>query len=297
MYAATFIRQFCMICVPLFLMITGYLQGGREVEFNKKHILKILKVLIPYIIITIISYWILYLFGILEGRTLATMLFGFVNNGYTWYIEMYIGLFMLIPFINGAWNSLKTKEKKEGLVLLMIFLCFVPNLINAFYPVFPDHWIILYPFAYYLIGTYIKEYGLNMQPHNKLFVIGIASTLHFLMAIFFFKENMWSAYNGYHNPFVMINAIMVFDLLLDIKTENLKTKTKKKLMKIADAVLPAYMISFIVDTFVYRLFAYNFIPTVQMRILLAIPLIFVAATLSIELGMIITKISNSIMKK
>ena len=79
----------------------------------------------PYLIVTVLSYIVMLYYDILGERTLFTMLFGFADNGYTWYIEMYLGLFLLFPFLNGAWDALSTKKEKEKLLLVLIFLfCF-----------------------------------------------------------------------------------------------------------------------------------------------------------------------------
>lgn len=291
MIMGTYFRQFAMICVPLFLLITGYLHSGREIEFNKKYIMKLGKILIPYAIITTILYFVLNLYNALNGATFLTMLFGFKDNGYTWYIEMYIGLYLLIPFINKGYNRLK-KEEKEGLIFVMLFLCFIPNLINIFGIYSQDYWTSLFIFAYYFVGMYLKEYGLNMKIHNKLFVLAISTAIHFIMGITLFRENMMHGYNGYNNIFCFINSVMVFDLLNSIDTTHLKAKTKKNLANLADAVLPAYMFSKITDIFVYQIFAYSLIPTVEQRILLMVPIILIAAFASITAGRIISGITN-----
>ena len=254
------------------------------------------KILIPYIIITFITYFILNAYGLLNGRNIFNLLFGFQSNGYAWYIEMYLGLYLLIPFINSGYNRLK-KENKEALIFLMIFLTVIPNLINIFGNYFQDYWTGLFPFTYYIIGMYLKEYGLNMKTHNKLFVLAISTTIHFIMAITLFRADIMGSFgNGYNNLFCLINSVMVFDLLANINTENLKPKTKKNLANLAEAVLPSYLISYIVDFFLYGIFVVNFIPTVEMRILLMIPIVMIASFFSITLGRMVTSISNKILK-
>ena len=34
---------------------------------------------------------------------------------YSWYVNMYIGLFILIPFLNTIWQNLKTEKQKKYL--------------------------------------------------------------------------------------------------------------------------------------------------------------------------------------
>lgn len=37
----------------------------------------------------------------------------FTGSNYSWYIEMYIGLFLLAPFLNLAYGKLKSKSKSR----------------------------------------------------------------------------------------------------------------------------------------------------------------------------------------
>ena len=90
-------------------------------------------------------------FLVLSSASLACMIFKAVHNNeplslksfilgtldftganYSWYIEMYIGLFLLVPFLNLAYNKLKNKRQKQVLVLTLVFLTIIPTLFNIF---------------------------------------------------------------------------------------------------------------------------------------------------------------------
>ena len=105
-----------MISVPLFLLLTGYLM--RKKELSKKYYSGIKKTLSIYILASLacLIYKVLFLnmnyslFGIIKD------ILGFSLAKYSWYIEMYIGLFLLIPFLNLIYNNLKTKKEKQTLI-------------------------------------------------------------------------------------------------------------------------------------------------------------------------------------
>lgn len=53
-FALTLIRNFCMICVPLFMMLSGYLL--KEKTVSKKYYSKLLYILVEYIICSFCCY-------------------------------------------------------------------------------------------------------------------------------------------------------------------------------------------------------------------------------------------------
>ena len=296
MYIATFFRQLSLACVPLFLLITGYLYGGREVKLDKKHILKLSKILVPYIVITAFLYFTLHYYGQLGKTTFWTMLFGFENNGYTWYIEMYLGLYLLIPFINSGYNRLEKKEK-ELLILAMIFLCFVPTLINPHRLLMQDYWTDLYPFAYYIIGMYLKEYGLKIKTSSKFLVLIEYLFVSFVVTIMMFANNVSNASNNFYSFFTFVISVVLFDLILQMNMDKVGEKLKDFLNILADAVLPAYMLSKIIELILYEEVIYK-ITYDTYQILLWTPIIIVGEFLiALLLGFIISKISNWISSK
>lgn len=294
MYIATYFRQFGMICVPLFLLLTGYLYSGKEISYNKKYIFKLGKILIPYGIITVLTYFIFSNLNILSNTNFITMLFGFKNNGYTWYIEMYIGLYLLIPLINAGYNALKTQEQKRNAIYALLFICSIPTIANIADDIMPNYWSTIYPVFYYVVGMYLKEYPLKLKKFYKFIILFISQAISFVFAIILFKSNIWHTSNNYIFVPTVITAIIMFSILQDINTENAKPRTEKCLKIISNAVLPTYMVSAIIDKFVYGVFATIYLPTLNDKLLFAIPLLLMAFTISLLCGLIITKISDKL---
>ena len=99
MYVMVMIRCACMICVPLFLMLSGYLMN--KVTLNRLYYIKRIKIIVIYILASIMCeiYNVIYLH---QNRTLLDCIKGilaFKSAKYSWYVEMYIGLALLIPYL------------------------------------------------------------------------------------------------------------------------------------------------------------------------------------------------------
>ena len=145
-------------CIPLFLIATGYL--NKEKEPNKDYYKGLKKIIISYIFFAVVYVIIKkYYFGV-DNRILEwiRLFFDPTANGYAWYIEMYIGLFLLIPYLNILYRALDTKKKKTKLIFTLILLTAIPSIFcgikidNVNLNLFPNWWTTIYPITYYYIG-------------------------------------------------------------------------------------------------------------------------------------------------
>lgn len=178
MFLMTLMRMAFMVCVPLFLMLTGYLMHHKQLK--RGYYKGILKTLGIYILAALAYQVSLSLF---TGTpiSLKKYLFPILEfSGYGWYIEMYIGLFLLIPFLNAIWRGLKGQKQKMLLIATLLALTTLPSLFNiydwhtpefwqlpssasSFQRIVPAWWLLLYPLTYYFIGAYLQEYGLKLR--------------------------------------------------------------------------------------------------------------------------------------
>jgi len=58
---------------------------------------------------------------------------------YSWYVNMYIGCFLLIPFLNLLWNSLSSQESRRILVIVLLVLTALPSVLNVYDLETPGH--------------------------------------------------------------------------------------------------------------------------------------------------------------
>lgn len=257
MLFGAFLRNTFFICVPLFMITTGYLQCNKV--FSKKFFFGIFNVLFSYVFIGVICI-LFKIFCLHENGSFLKWFFTLANfsaDNYAWYVAMFLGLYLLIPFLNNAYYGCKDKKQKLVLIGILFFIsCFVCFNFSASYEgnnyyFFNEYWYGLYPFLYYFIGAYIREY----QPKFNKFalVFGFLLSVAFVSFISFFRYchgtfplNMFGEYNS---VFVVISSVLFFLVFYDI---DLKNKHLKKFFRsISSKTLEIYLFSYIFDTILY----------------------------------------------
>lgn len=294
MYIAVFFRTLFMICVPLFMITTGYLMKNKTL--SKKYYLGISRVLITYLLYAImyLGYNHIYYNDSFSIKHIVASILK-VDIGYSWYIEMYFGLFILIPFINLIYNNLKTKKEKQALLLTMFTLTSFQGILNAKYTLIPDFWINIYPITYYFIGCYLREYKINISKLLNILLFLIVLTISSLVNIYFSKGNAfrWDIYNNWGSIFNVLTSVLMFIFVINLKLDKVPSKLKKIICKISELSLGMYLTSSIVDNFLY----FNYFESLNFFTIVGyfkiIPLVFI---LSISLSMIINAIYKIINK-
>lgn len=128
MLVSEILRCLFITCVPLFLLLTGYLNNHKA---SKEHYLKLLRVIFIYVLCGIISQSALLVFDHNSLKKAFISFFDFSACPYAWYIEMYVGLYLLIPFLNILWDHCTLKEQKILLLCLVAIVC-TPSFFSIF---------------------------------------------------------------------------------------------------------------------------------------------------------------------
>lgn len=264
-------RNLFMICVPLFLLLTGFLMNKKVA--NRKYYGGLKKTYMTYILASIAC--LIYLstsrnqsFGIIES---IKMILNFSAASYSWYIEMYIGLFLLIPFINILYNGLKSKKQKIALIITMLSLTVLPSVANIWgisreiqgilvpgesanwVKIIPSYWTILWPLTYYFIGAYIGEFDIKIRKRDNFILLIVSLILFGIFNYMRSYQNTYeiSDYNYFQGIQPTILAVLVFLLILHINLENIPNILKSIIMKISELSLGVYLVSSIFDTLIY----------------------------------------------
>lgn len=263
-------RAFFIICVPVFITLTGYLMNKKTI--SKKYYKGIVKTLIIYFICSIV-YHIFYIFYRGEGVRITTFfknVLAYKGTIYAWYIEMYIGLFLLIPFLNLIFNNLKNKKEAKVLLITLAFLTGLPCIANIFkyysirwwlnpsinseyVKLLPDWWAGIYPLFYYFLGAYLNKYEVKISKKMNIILLFI---IIILSGIFDFYRSygtkfITSTWNSYPSITIMVTTFLTFNLLLKIKLKTENEKRGKILKILSDACLGAYLVSCIFDIVYY----------------------------------------------
>lgn len=277
-----FFRTIFMMCVPLFLLLTGFLMNKKEL--SKKYYLGIIRVIFVYIVAKFF-YLIVDTFYFNEINSFSAVLrriFNF-NNDYSWYVNMYIGLFLLIPFINLIYNNLKNQRQKQVLIFSLFILSSLATLSFKGLVVFPDWWSSLYTLTYYFIWAYMREYGFNIKKSKViilLFAVILASTI-FYYALGYNKQFSVRTFTEYGGPGTFVSAVLLFGLLLNLNISKFPKTINKLIIKVSEVSFGMYLFSYMIDKIIYQKFN-NYILNMNERFIyyfLVVPLIFLTSFL------------------
>lgn len=158
--------------VPLFMMLTGYLNIHKTP--TKRYYKGMARVLVSYLIFSIVTILFrTYYFG--EEQDLIQWVLAILNFSaipYAWYIEMWIGLALLTPFLNYLWHAVPNMREKLLLIGSLFVMTALPNFLNRYVEVFPDYFArACYPLMFYFMGSFIRQYQLKMNVWLGLIII------------------------------------------------------------------------------------------------------------------------------
>ena len=276
MFLATYVRMFLMICVPLFIILTGYLMCHKTLD--RKYYSKAAKTLVLYLLASIVCllFKIVFQHNSFSVGEAIEKIFDFSAAPYAWYIEMYIGLFLIIPFLNLAFYGLKIKKQRLTLVATCIFLTILPQ--NLKY--LPNWWVSIYPICYYFTGCYLREYGLKLRRLAVVMIL-LASVLLGTLRTFiccYGRNFEWTGWNGHNSIAVYAASVMTFVLLSSFKYRWISGKLSKILGYISGLVLGAYLCSWILDEIVWKGQIIQSVPAIP-RAALGVSLVFCGSLL------------------
>lgn len=260
----TAFRWLFLLGVPLFLISTGFLK--RKTKFNGLHYVKITPVIVTTILVGIVTmlYKIYYLYEDFPLFIWLRSIWACEQPGYAWYVSMYLGLAMIMPFISYAWNAVESQRKKQVTIIIFAMVSSLPTQINR-WPVMetnlgmPGWWTNLYPITYFLIGAYIGEY----KPKIKKWITGSALAVLLIYQAFktYFTAHGDNFYAGvcayYEDLITVITGTLLFLLIYDI---NVKNKPVRAIFaSISSVTLGLYLLSWIGDNEIYQY--HNYIGT------------------------------------
>lgn len=262
----TVIRSGCMICVPLFLVLTGYLMNKKKLSL--KYYWGLEKTLLTYVLAG--GLCMLFKKFVIKQEAPFSQLLNFTSSPYGWYVEMYIGLFLLIPFLNLIWNGLTGKRQRQVLVVTLIVLTALPSVVNIFHfenpmwwvrpslsteymKIVPSWWVGIYPLTYYFLGAYMKEYPIRV-PKLPLFTIILVFTTLYGLFCFFRSDSgifVWGEWQNWEALPILVLTFLVFTFLDSFNMNKLPKPIRKFLALISDLCFGTYLLSWIADYVLY----------------------------------------------
>lgn len=223
---------------------------------------------------------------------------------------MYIGLFLIAPFLNLAFNKLKTKKQRQVLVLTFIGITTLFTAFNIFdfssmtwwtNPIESNHfqkllivfWKPIYPVTYYFTGMYLREYGLKIKTRSLVALLSVTVVLCVAFHWFRCEGSTFNSqdYGDWNGIMTYTLTVMVFELLRRINADNFNVKVRTVLWKLSDLALGAYLMSYVSDMLIYKVLNSNVHSVTE-----KLPYYFVVVPLSFIMALLFSFILNLIEK-
>lgn len=211
-----------IVAVNVFVLISGYNMHSKK--FKKE---RIIKLLIKVWVINLIMCLIMYFTGniSLNIKNLLYFILPFTLQEY-WFVNAYIYLIILVPFINALIKNIDKKKFNYLLLILLVFnsiLSCMPNVTVILTSGYSVIWFI----NVYLIGAYISKYSLKIQKAYNfiLYIFFIIILLSIYITLYTLKNlNFAMKLLNYNNILVLIPSILLFNLVLNLKISDNKYK-------------------------------------------------------------------------
>ncbi len=247
-------RTLFMVNVPLFLLLTGYLNLNKTV--NRRYYMGMIAVMVSYLFISVVTILVRE-FYLHEHHTVIQWVLkitDFSAINYAWYIEMWIGLFLLTPFLNILWKNIATRRHKHILIITLYLLCTLPDMFNRYgVSLVPGYWELIYPCAFYFIGAYIREYQPTVNTWRLIaFIVGCCLINPVFNAMFVSNHSMIQLVGDGNGMVGMPLAAATF--LLCYKADIKGVLAKSALASTSKVSLDMYLASYMFDLIYYAYF-------------------------------------------
>lgn len=292
------LRNICMACVPLFIIVTGYL--NRNKVWSKKYYLNIGRVYLLYSL----AMFILTLVDnkyVINTTLFKTALINILNyKYYGWYITMYVGLMLLTPIINLAFKNIDESMRKYAVINIILAISIPVTLVDLFSNVrysilahiLPNWWYYTWPLMYYIIGVAFAYNKNAIKDFFKKTRLLFLLTL-IISTLLYYVLNIHWEFRAHVNIFIVIITTCIFSWLLNLDI-NVNSKLRTAIIFVSNNTLLAYLLSYIVDNITYPFV--NQITNMNMRFSM-FPIVVILNFILTILLVIIVRIILSILKK
>ncbi|MGI5895429.1 MAG: acyltransferase family protein [Oscillospiraceae bacterium] len=282
-FIATAFREIITSCVPLFFMLSGYLMKNKTPV--RSYYSKIIRLLVLFLVIgTMCNLYRIFVYH--EQLSAVDWLFSFTNfsaNTYSWYLKVYIGLFVLAPFLNMMIHALKSKKQFHILLLSLILVFSLPVFFGRIGLQVSNYWKDFYPITYYLLGAYISIYKPCLRKGVLIAGIFIVSVLGaVLLFLTRYGQKLGSAAVEYGDFLYLLITVMLFLLLYQVKAPRVHFLCRF-VSSVSRVSYSMFLISWIYDRTIYGFILVPFVSSFYDRLLfivLTVPAVFLLSYLS-----------------
>lgn len=239
-----FAYALCQVCVNCYVMLSGYYLVN-----SKFRIQKLIALWMEVVFYSVVLRMLFMVTGhhVFSGTSLLSC-FVPVLTGRYWFITIYVGLYLIFPFLNKFVYALGRKEHAA----LNVCLFFLFSVMVSIYPSFAGMnsgggWGLAWFVVLYLLAAWLRLY---YKPKCKPVIwIGAFLLIPFLMAAGQFVGNwtgigvlkrMVANWYRYDSVPVYLMTLALFVMFLNIQVKN--TRVQKAVCAVAPLTLGVYLI-------------------------------------------------------
>ena len=287
MFIMTCGRWLFMICVPLFMMLTGYLKCHKTL--SGAHYKSLIPILVSYVIIAVVKVIVSNIYYGEGFYTIKSALKAIATYQIAWYVGMYVGLMLIIPFLNKLIENMSQREFLWMLGSFALIACVFP----VVQYVVPSYWQAIYPIVYYFAGAYIREYRPKVNKwlcFAALILMSLINgTISYLAAggEFFRTDVLASVDSGYSVITVAVSTVAVFLMFYD-SFDSLRSHRGTVLETISSASLEIYLFTGVFDVIIFSFLKQTYTMATEFFWLffITVPINFICSTIC---GVIVNK--------
>lgn len=244
-----------MTCVPLFIMTTGYLM--KDKTYSKSYFIKLLPIIGIYCLaVSIYTFFDVRVINIDYFGKLLVNIFSFSH--FAWYVNMYIGLYLMIPFLNVGFKSFNNRRSQAISLGVLVLFTVIPATLSLFNNngqnhiilshLITDYWKGLWPITYYLVGAFIASFKKKSNIKELILSIIILDVLSVLGLSAISKSSLGIEYGVL--PVFLLSSL-IFYSVIQLKVVIKNGWLQKVVLFISENTLPIYLLSVIGDYYWY----------------------------------------------
>ncbi|MBQ8681852.1 MAG: acyltransferase family protein [Bacilli bacterium] len=254
-FVLEFFVLFGVVHINSFVLVAGYFQYNKE--FSLRKFLKIVILTWFYKVLFVLLFYFLGLADITKVELLKELLP--IDFRDYWYINCYLLLYLLTPWLNKLIRCMSQKEYRKLLIVGFVVFSIIPLVTNQG-TVANNGYTIVHFMYMYLIGAYLRKYPIDKNVHfinyskNKKQILFLAISLFCLIFNFMtlqFSHSLVVMDNSllreigsylfnnnrlYSNPVVIVQSIFYFLYFSTLEIKN------SKINFVSRVVLDVYLI-------------------------------------------------------
>lgn len=139
-----------------------------------------------------------------------------IITGQYWYVSAYIGMYVMVPYLNNMIGTMSKIEFRNFIIILIIMTEFLPLIKNHSY-ITGDTFFSLIPI--YFVGGYLRKYSSDFEKQNKKYIIAFVLSIVAMVASILLLDVVngimgtnisWDYFLTQNSPLQMIAAVSLF---------------------------------------------------------------------------------------